>query len=130
MPPSPSSMSTGRARPPSSCVAAGGAAAPVVASHHQAPSALWPAPATSSPPGVKDRSRKSAPGRVGRETNVVSERLNSTAMAAIWSSVRSSASVTTASGLPASGRSLKTSTRAKGCVVTGVSRRCATRSQP
>jgi hypothetical protein len=61
---------------------------------------------------VKDRSRQSAFGRVGLVTKVVSERLNSTAIAAIASSSRSSASVTTASGLPVSGLLAKTSTTA------------------
>ena len=47
---------------------------PVSASHHQAPNELWPPePNTSAPAAVKDRSRQSASGRVGRRRNVVSD---------------------------------------------------------
>jgi hypothetical protein len=61
-------------------------------------------------PGVKIRSRYAAPGSVGATGKVVSERLNSRAIDCICSVVRSSASRTTANGLPANARSVKTST--------------------
>lgn len=53
---------------------------PPLASHHHAPSALWPAPTTSAPAGVNDRSRQVAPEMVGDSRKVVSDWLNSRAM--------------------------------------------------
>jgi hypothetical protein len=74
-------ISTGRTRPPISCASVAPPSAsrsirPAVASHHKAPSALWPAPTTSAPAGVNERSRQIAPGRVAGSTNVVSDWLN------------------------------------------------------
>ena len=111
--------STGSTRPPISCTgdaapSASSGIRPVVASHHHAPSALCPAPVTSAPAGVNERSRHVASARVGGSTNVVSDWLNSRAIAGITASSSRSASATTASGLPARGASAKTSTRANG----------------
>ena len=79
---------------------------------------MWPAPKTSAPIGVNERSRQVAPGSEGRSRNVVSDWLNSRAIARICGSARLSASVTSDSGLPVSGRVAKTSTKQKGtCVV-------------
>ena len=87
---------------------------PAASSHTQAPSALCPAPPTSAPAGVNERSRTVAPGNEGRTTNVVSDWLNSRATARICASSRPSASGTSDSGLPVSGRVAKTSTKEKG----------------
>ena len=65
--------------------------------------------ASPSVDGVKIRIRTSASGDVGGSTNTVSERFISRAIACMSRSVRSRASVKTASWLPASGASVKTS---------------------
>ena len=75
-----------------------------------APSVGWPANGSSTA-GVKIRMRTSAVGSVGGRTKTVSESFVSRASSCISSTVRSRASVKTASWLPVSGVSVKTSQR-------------------
>ena len=63
----------------------------------------------SSRLGVKMRMQARCAASRGGSTNTVSDRLNSRAIACMASSASPSASSTTASGLPANGRSVKTS---------------------
>ena len=66
--------------------------------------------------GREDPQPVVGPSSVGRSKNVVSERLVHCANRCIWASSRSSASWTTATGLPSSGAGEKTSTWRNGCM--------------
>ena len=82
------------------------------ASAHAAPMLGCPANG-SSRVGVKIRSRYVAREVVGGSVNAVSDSPNSAASACICRAVSVRARCTTASGLPAYGRSVKTSTMSK-----------------
>src|ERR1700753_1212670 len=86
----------------------------------------WPANGISAF-GVKMRTCAACTGSFGGSTKVVSDRLNSAAIACIRSVVRPSALVTTASGLPPNCRSVKTSTVTKFSFMICYSRRAARR---
>ena len=119
--------STGSTRPASSCARfPAWSSRPAASSHTQAPRALCPAPPTSAPAGVKLRSRTVAPGSDGRSRKVVSDWLNSRAMARSRASSRPSASGTTGSGFPVSGSLAKTSTNENGTRI-GIIRSCPIR---
>ena len=99
------------------------------ASSAAVPTVGWPAKG-SSRAGVKILMLAVLIGFRGSNTNTVSERLNSAAIACMWASSSPSLSSTTASGLPASPVSVKTSSVKKRRVIPGKSsrlRRAATR---